>query len=348
MNVVVATGGSGGHMFPAIKVARELKSRGHQVLVLGSFRQCPEFLRSDDLDYVEHEARALTDLSAYWVMLTAFFKSIKAIRSFKANVVIGFGGYSSFPGVAAGVFLQRPTLIHEQNVIPGKANQWLKNVVTKVAVSFRESGPYLKGADLTVTGLPCNVNLKLKPSPEIFDKLGLKKDVFTLLITGGSQGSRFINSLMSDCVARLAERHTFQIIHLTGAKDCERIEKHYANLGLKSYVRLFMENIHDAFCISDFVVSRAGAGAVMEIAGYRKPCILIPYPHAGGHQLYNARVLEPSGRARVIEEESASVDQCVNILSSAIRSEQRGLPATDIYKPYAEKIISDEVEKLAA
>lgn len=334
MRVVLATGGSGGHLFPAIKVAEEIKRLGHEVHFIGSFRVGKDklFKAGFSFDDLKVQGFSLTNpvkfLAALSGMVQETINCRRRLKELHAEKIIGFGGYGSFPAVMAAIFLRLPTMIHEQNVIPGKANRLLGKFVGKVAVSFEEGRAFFDSHKIILTGCPC---LAEEPSESgaNYEKLKLKKGLKTILVLGGSQGSRKINQIVIKSLQALKDDQGIQVIHSCGANDFEELQKAYQNLSVPFALFKFIDNMSEVYTIADLVISRAGAVTVTEIAYFSLPAILIPYPHAHGHQRANAAVLEKSGPAVIIDEADLTPGLLKKEILKNLRSD---LKSADNYK----------------
>ncbi len=313
MRIVIGTGGTGGHLFPALKVADCLKEDGHEVFFIGAFGVGVEKIKAKGYRFLNHDAIGLKSgfsntLRSSSKMFGAFFSSIGILRELNPQRVLGFGGYGSFPVVAAAVILRIPTIIHEQNVLPGRANKMLAFFVNKIAISFKKSQDFLGYKKTVLTGCPCHFTERKVSKEQILKDFGLDIGKVTLLVFGGSQGSHRINQVFVEMLGLLKDSLNCQVIHACGKKDVEELKVKYQQLNVPFALFSFIDNIEDAYAVADCVISRAGAGTVTEIALHQIPAVLIPYPFAYGHQKENAYVLSEVNLARVIEEENLSVE----------------------------------------
>jgi len=350
MKIIIATGGTGGHLFPSLKVADELRKMGHEIYFLGSFGIGVEKMRQSGFPFENLHARGIqfshigNGIRAVLSILRACARSFCFLRRWRPDLVVGFGGYGAFPVVWAAVILRCPTMIHEQNVVPGRANALLACFVNKVAVSFKESFPYVRGDKMVLTGCPCHVTKKEEDRAEVLKAFRLKEDRPTLLVFGGSQGSQRVNREVVQAVGLLKKELDFQVIHATGKNDYARMEQAYKELGITVALFEFLDKIDLAYSVADVVISRAGAVTVSEIALFQRPAILIPYPYAGGHQIENARVLSAAGVADVIEEKDLSPERLKNSIVKWLKS--RGDLAR-IQQRLGDISIPDAAERLA-
>ncbi len=323
LRIVIATGGTGGHLFPAIQLAKELTRQNHEIFFLGSFGACIEQLIGTGFRFENLYAKGLKMgnvkdfFGSSFSILKATVGSIKFLNEFKPHVVIGFGGYGAFPVVFSASLLGFPTMIHEQNAIPGKANKLLAKMVKKIAISFEESRPFFKHHQIVLTGYPLNIKKETMDKASAYREFKLSAARKTILVFGGSQGSHTINKIFLTASRLLeAEGLSFQIIHASGEKDYVPLKDAYAKMNTPCFLSPFINQMSAAYKIADVVISRAGAGTVSELGLFKLPSILIPYPYAGGHQKENALVLVKAGLASMIEEK----DLTPEILRDQIKS----------------------------
>ncbi len=306
MNVLIATGGSGGHIFPAIETAKALKVRGHQVSFAGVLGASEEKIKALGFPVYSLSAKGLNDQSfSGWVyflrtMFKAIWGSFGVIHRAAPDKLIGFGGYGAFPVVMAGYLKRCPVMIHEQNVVPGRANAVLSKLVKKVAISFEGSRQYLDPAKVVWTGCPCNFSAGSSRAQGLA-AFGLKEGQRTLVLLGGSQGSQRLNEIFFELMRDIGYAG-FQAVHMTGPKEFAAYETRYGQEDLPVKVLPFIQNISQAYAAADVIIARAGAATISELGLWGIPSILVPYPFAGNHQKYNADVLKDKGAAIVIEQ----------------------------------------------
>ena len=323
----MATGGSGGHLFPALKVALELKKKGHEAFFLGSFGLGVDQIQRNGFEFKNLHARGFgssnlkENLGSSLSLLKASFMAFSFLREFHPDVVVGFGGYGAFPVVLAAVLLRYPTIIHEQNVTPGKANALLSKFVRKVAISFEESYRYFNQRKTILTGCPCQYSPVTISKEEIYQWFNLKEGKTTILVFGGSQGSHRINQEFLKSVILLKDKFDFQFIHICGKKDFDGLKGSYAKIQIPFALFEFLDRMDYAYRIADLIVGRAGALTVTEIAMHQIPAILIPYPYAGGHQKKNALALREAARVSVIEEKSLTTKQLKEAMEGLLTGE---------------------------
>jgi len=322
MKILIAAGGSGGHIFPAIALKRVLVSRGScEIKFVGSNKAI-------DRRIFEKEGAAFSLLSAnklpyrlspsiVFFFIRLVLDSIKALwitAAFKPACCIGFGGYVSFPVMLSAKLLRVPTVVHEQNVVPGRANKILFSLADKVAVSFEDTIGHIPNEQrkkVVVTGNPIRTGDFKADRAAALKSFGLDAAKFTVLIIGGSQGAHFLNENFIRSISYMEEpvRAGLQIVHLTGVKDYEWAIVEYGKMGPADFaarVYSFIDRIEDAYSAADLIVTRAGASALFEVAYFGKAMIIVPYPYAMSHQIENAHAFSSRGAAIVIEEKDLS------------------------------------------
>lgn len=319
MRVLVTGGGTGGHIYPALAIARGIREKypGAEILYVGTARGMeadivPKEGFAFETVTVEGLPRKITPraIITFGKLMKGTGQAFSVIKRFSPDVVIGTGGYVCGPVMLAAALKKIPTLIHEQNAYPGITNRLLARVVSRVMVTFPESiGYFPKNARISVTGLPVRPAIFAARRETGLDHFGLAGDKLTLLVFGGSRGARTINKAMTAAVKDLATRPGLQILHVTGTLGHEETlaELKAAGISLDKsgnlIVKPYLYNMEDALAAADLVVCRAGAATLAEITVLGLPAILIPYPYAAeNHQEYNARALAERGAALLIRD----------------------------------------------
>lgn len=358
MRIVLATGGSGGHLFPALKVADVLKKRGHDVKFCGTFGTTVGIVNERGYEYFNLKARGLTYsnpvsfLLSVFFMIGACFESIVLLNKIKPEVICGFGGYGAFPVVLAGRIRGIPVMIHEQNAVPGRANVLLGKWVKKIALSFHGSEAYFQKNETVLTGCPCHQVKQELTQEYCKNQFGLNKLDPVILVLGGSQGSRRINEVVSELAVQSEKEIKVQWIHMTGRADYARVKDRYTELKMPSAVSAFIHNIEEAYQAADLVIARSGAATVSELALFKKLSILIPYPYAGGHQKENAKILADSFVATIINESHFNaailkekiLEQLTRIKTEAVNDRAFSKAAF----PDADQLLAEEITSLAS
>lgn len=353
--IVVAGGGTGGHLYPGIAIAEELRRRRPGIEIVFAGAGMP--LEREILD--RHGFRHLAIRSGgvvgkslagrargAWRALGGVAQSMRTLIRMKPKAVIGVGGYASGPMVLGAVLLRVPTLIQEQNYTPGLTNRLLAPWVRKVAVSFEETRHDFGGRG-EVTGNPIRAafrDLKRKTRGETFH----------VLIFGGSQGARALNTAVIEALAILEpQRLGLRITHGTGVADFDRVRAAYGERGFDVTVVPYISRILEAYERADLVVARAGASSVSEIAACGRASILVPLAaSAHDHQRFNARKFAEAGAAVVLEEKDLSGETLARAILALRNDPTRFLAmeraATSLARPDAAARIADLVEELIA
>ncbi len=314
MKILVVTGASGGHIFPALgflEAFKECRPEAEALLVLPRIgiraRLGDPGVRVAYVSVASINVRFdLKNIGRVAGFLKGFFESMRILRSFKPDLVAGFGSVVSVPMVLCASFLRVKTIIHEQNVYPGSANRFLSKFAGRIAVSFEGTKEYFKGAQgkVVVTGNPVRRELAPCGRNEALDFFSFGREGVTVLVMGGSQGSRSINAGFMRALSAIAPRGGLRVIHIAGAGDHDSLSRFYSRAEIPHRLFEFLKPMRYAYSASDLVVSRAGATTIAELLVFKVPAILIPYPFARGHQMANARVLEEAGAAMVIEDKA--------------------------------------------
>jgi UDP-N-acetylglucosamine--N-acetylmuramyl-(pentapeptide) pyrophosphoryl-undecaprenol N-acetylglucosamine transferase len=348
MKIIIAGGGTGGHLYPGIAVAEEFlgRSQSSRAAEQQSSRKgqnTEDRIQKTDIVFVgtEHgiEARVIPRegypirfLKAEGLVGKSLFKKIKALiaflfslsgsysilRSVRPDVVIGVGGYASVGMVLTAHFKGIPTIILEQNSVPGFANKLLGKFVDAVALTYQESISFFPKEKSYLTGNPVRKQILQRDEKKAYGLFPLEKGKFTVFVFGGSLGAKSINYAMVEALNYILDlRQNIQFLHQTGERDYETVKDTYRRLGFNGIVVPFIYQMAEAYSIADMVICRAGATTLSEITAVGKPAILIPFPHAASnHQEFNARKLEDMGAARMILDR----ELCGEVLADAIRS----------------------------
>lgn len=360
MKVLVVTGASGGHIFPALSFLDTLKDKHKKTDTLLVLPERSRKIRilpdSYSVKYISISPIKFSFNFRNLIAILRFFKgslqSAFIILGFRPDVVVGFGTIHCVPLVLFAWILRVKTLIHEQNVSPGRANRLLARFTDRIAISFEETKEYLKDyrKKVVFTGNPICQTLERIDRFKALTFFGFQEDKLTILAMGGSQGSHRINTGFLKAMSMQIDTTKLQIIHITGIKDYELIKDRYKNLNINSRVFDFLDAMQYAYSACDLVVSRAGATSVTEIMFFGLPAILIPYPYAYKHQLNNAKVLERKGCAFIIKDEDMDEDILVNKIELLMNNPERLRSMQSGYKPLLTQdssgILVDEVMSL--
>lgn len=321
LNVIIACGGTGGHLFPGIAVAQELEERGHQVLLLISEKQVDAQASAKYSALRFKTVRAIAKPPTLSLRMILFVMRLvktisncgKIIDQEQADVVLGMGGFTSFPPVMAGARKGLRTYVHDSNAIPGRSNLMTSKKSTKVLLGLREAASHFSDVETVITGTPVRDELVNLPSrEEACQVFGLDPAKRTLLVMGGSQGAAKLNEI----VAEGSEGSNWQVIHLAGQGDFDRLSNQVGNReGYK--VLAFCDQMAAAYAASDFCVARSGASSLTELSRAALPALLVPFPFsADDHQTANALVYEEAGAAVLKRQDELSAKDISGMLIS--------------------------------
>ena len=353
MRAILAGGGTGGHVIPALAIAHELqKTYGAEILFIGTARGIENRLvpaAGFSLQLIEvgalNRVSLSTRLKTVFGLPRAVFAARSMLSEFQPDVVIGVGGYASGPAMLAAVMMHIPTLAFEPNVVPGFTNRMVAHWVSAAAVHFEETAKYFRHAE--VTGVPVR--------QAFFDIAGkiAQHDRPTLLVFGGSQGAHAINQAMMQCLPELMKQAPdIHVIHQTGERDYNDAQAAYQRAGVSAEVFPFINDMPAFFARADLLLCRSGASTVAEITAAGKPAIFVPLPTAADdHQRVNAQALERAGAAVVLEETKLDevwlVETVSNLLGDSSRLRRMSEAARSLAHPDAAKDIGAMAAKLA-
>ncbi len=357
-NFILSGGGTGGHIYPAIAIANELKARHPQARFL--------FVGAQDRMEMQKVPKSGYAIEGLWIsgiqrnlsrknlmfpfkLLHSLAKARKIISDFQPDVVIGTGGYASAPLLRIASGKKIPCLVQEQNSYAGVANKWLAKRVRTICVAYKGMEKFFPKDKLVLTGNPVredigNLDAKRAEGQVFF---ALSKDIKTVLVLGGSLGAKTINELVEKSLA-VFEKQNVQVLWQTGSSYFEKFKKHNAIPGIQ--VHDFIYKMDLAYAVADVVISRAGALSVSELCMAGKPVIFIPSPNvAEDHQKKNALAVVKEDAAIMIEEKSLETDfekAFTDLISSEEKRKKLSLNIQKLARPNATKAIADEVEKL--
>lgn len=332
MRVLIASGGSGGHIFPAIALAKELSGRGAEVIFAASRRRLDrKILRNTPYRKIYLSANPMPYTFGWRAiiflikLILDIFGGLYILIKSRPHVVVGFGGYTAGAILLLASLARVKTVIHEQNVVPGRTNRLLAGFVDKIAVSFPETAKYFKNKKVVFTGNPLREESLEECAPEAGRKFGLDAKKFTLLIMGGSQGARSLNKLIRKSLTALPpeEKEKIQVIHIAGAKDFENFKDFYPGQGISGRAFDFVENINEVYSLCDLAISRSGAAAIFELAAFAKPMVLIPYPGKKNNQRFNAMFLAERNAAIYKDEKELKEGELGNLISELMNNPER-------------------------
>lgn len=326
MKVIISAGGTGGHIYPALAIINKIKEldNNSEFIYIGTHnRMEKDIIPKYNIEYVPLEIYGLSkkaimrNIKNILLIKKAYNKCKKIMKEFKPDIVIGVGGYVTFPVIMAAHSLKIKTFIHEQNSIPGKSNRMLEGIVDGIGVSFKDSKKYFKDQNkIYFTGNPCSENA-IETKAISKSSLGIKSYKKLVLIVSGSLGSSTINEKMKNFLKSVNNKK-YEVIYITGNSYYEEFSKNKFPENVHVYP--FIENMSGLLKNTDVIISRAGASSLSEIIALKVPSIIIPSPYvANNHQYYNALSLRENNACIMIEEKdlnetilSESVDKCLD------------------------------------
>ena len=341
-SALIMAGGTGGHIFPGLAVAQALRDAGWAVTWLGASggMECQIVPRHafsmDVIDFSGVRGKGVLAVALLPMrLLKAFWQSIRVIRRVNPDVVLGFGGYVTFPAGMMAVLLGKPLVLHEQNSVAGLANKVLAQVADKVFSTFPNA---LKGAECVGNPLR-EAFLQQEPPDQRFSK---RVGKMRLLVMGGSLGAKALNEAIPKALASMPEEARPIVTHQGGEKQIEHLRECYAQAGVRAELTAFIQDTASAFAQADLVICRAGASTVSEIAAVGAPAVFVPFPHAvDDHQTHNARFLSDRGAATLVSQSDLTAERIAQLLS---KDEQpahysRGVEAYSLRKTDASAVI---------
>lgn len=354
--IVVACGGTGGHAFPGLAVAEELRRRGHDVTIWNTGRDVESsVMRSWDGPIFSTGAKqlALKNIFGIW---HSIWRCRREMRKAKPDALLAMGSYSSLPPVLAARARGVPAVLHEANTVPGRAVDFLSRYVKAVAISFEQTEGHLRGVKTVRTGLPVRIGIS---EGRRFDFI--PPNAFVVFVTGGSQGAHAVNTLLCDALVLMkselerrgaAASRPLYVIHQTGARDEGVVTAAYMQAGMPVRVHAFENEMANALASADIVVARAGASTCFELAACGKPALLIPLPTAlRDHQHYNAEAFAAKGAAdEGVQANLSSHQLCRYLLSKYDNPEslaRMGERMKALAEPNAAAKVADLVESVA-
>lgn len=357
MKILIVCGGTGGHIFPAVSLAQELRKRGYSdiVFIVDDNMRTREIIENAGFGFMVLKVPKMPyGFSIKWLpfIVRAFASRLKAeviVSGLEPDIAVGFGAYISGPVISAAKSMHKKTLIHEQNVTLGRANRLLLNKADRVCFSF-DNRLLGKSAKYALTGNPIREGLlkdfEMLTKEEALSYLNLSRDKKTLLVLGGSMGASSLNKLFVGLAPRLNEvcKDMIQVAHITGDTDLEFISRKYEESAINHWAKGFYDRMGLLYKAADLAICRCGATTIAEICLFGIPAILIPYPGAGSHQRENAKVLTEAGGAVMLEQEDATTDNLERQILAIINDEARMRRMSDAMRTLAR---SDAALRLA-
>ena len=347
--ILIMAGGTGGHIFPGLAVADEMRAAGWDVVWMGAKGGMEERLvppRGYRTAWIRARAARgkglLQKLLLPANLLYSFWESARHIRAVKPSVVLGLGGYVAFPGGMMASLLARPLAVHEQNAIAGLANRVLAGVADRKLEAFPGA---LKGAEWT--GNPVRASISSLEAPE--ERFQNRTGPLRVLVVGGSLGAQALNECMPRALALIDEPERPLVTHQAGEKHLESLQKNYRDEGVKAETLAFIDDMARRYAEADLVICRAGAVTVAELSAGGMASILVPFPHAvDDHQSANARFLADRGAAILIQQRDLTPEGLAELIGSMDRAKllEMAKKARALGKPDAARIVAQRCMEL--
>ena len=346
--ILIMAGGTGGHIFPGLAVAAQMRDAGWEVVWMGARGGMEERLvpkhgyRAAWIRAKAARGKGLVQkLLLPANLLYSFWESARHIRSLRPNVVLGLGGYVAFPGGMMASLWNRPLALHEQNAIPGLTNKVLAQISDKVMSGFPQA---LKNAEWT--GNPVRSEIAAIPVPEA--RFQNRQGPMRILVVGGSLGAQALNESVPKAIALMRERPT--VVHQAGEKHLDALKKHYAEAGVQGELVAFIDDMARRYAEADLVICRAGAVTIAELSAGGMASILVPFPHAvDDHQTANGRFLADHGAALLIQQRDVTPQKLAEMIQGLDRSKllEMARKARALGKPDAARVVAERCMSIA-
>ena len=346
--ILIMAGGTGGHIFPGLAVAEQMRAAGWDVVWMGARGGMEERLvpkhgyRAAWIRAKAARGKGLVQkLLLPANLLYSFWESARHIRSLRPNVVLGLGGYVAFPGGMMASLWNRPLALHEQNAIPGLANKVLAQVSDKVMSGFPQA---LKNAEWT--GNPVRADIAAIAFPEA--RFQGRQGPLRILVVGGSLGAQALNESVPKALALMNDRP--QVVHQAGEKHLDALRKHYAEAGVNGELVAFIDDMARRYAEADLVICRAGAVTVAELSAGGMASILVPFPHAvDDHQTANGKFLADHGAALLIQQRDLTPQKLAQMIQGLDRSRllEMARKARALGKPDAARVVAERCMSIA-
>ena len=367
MKIIVSGGGTGGHIYPAVTLIRTIqqKVKDLEVLYVGTRAGLEaDIIPKEGFPFATVDIRGferhltLVNFKRAGKAMCGVVKAARIVKKFRPDAVIGTGGYVCGPILMAASLLHVPTLIQEQNVIPGITNKILAKFVTKIAAGSREAAVHFPADKVTFTGNPIRSEVLSARREAGYEAFGFDPGKRTVLVSGGSRGARSINRAMVGVLKYYAGNPEVQILHVTGKTEYEDIRQRIAAAGIdlsaakNLLVKPYLYNMPQAMAMADLAVFRAGATGIAELTARGIPAILVPYPYAAeNHQEFNARELENAGAARMILNRELSAERLLSVMAELLSEPEKlaamSAASRELGRPQAADTIAEMILAMA-
>ncbi|MBY0453618.1 MAG: undecaprenyldiphospho-muramoylpentapeptide beta-N-acetylglucosaminyltransferase [Burkholderiaceae bacterium] len=347
---LIMAGGTGGHIFPGLAVAQALRERGWRVHWLGAPGSMesrivpPQGFAFETIDFSGVRGKGVKTLALLpWRLGRAFWQVRQVLRRVQPDVVLGFGGYISFPGGAMAWLASKPLVLHEQNSVPGLVNKVLAKKASRVFTAF--PGVFSHAEWI---GNPLRAAFTAQPGP--VERFAGRTGPLRLLVVGGSLGARALNEIVPQALALLPAGQRPQVVHQSGAAQIDALRAHYAAAGVEAELTPFIDDTASAFAQADLIICRAGASTVTEIAAVGAAAVYVPFPSAvDDHQTTNAQFLVQAGAGWLVQQSDLTPQMLAQMLQKMERPMlmQRALEAKKMQKIHATDAVVAACEELA-
>ncbi len=336
LNIIIAGGKTGGHLFPGIAIAQALEriikktSHGVNILFVGT----NALFETQTLKKYGYSHKAILSkpvkggnmiykIFAAATVLFSLIQSLIIMRAFKPDFVIGMGGFSSFAVIIAACIFGIPTAIQEQNAFPGMTNSMLSKFTKTIFTSFQDTKGFINNPKVKYVGNPVRKDAGIETKEDL-NLSSYDSNKFTILVTGGSQGAASINNAFMDALELMENPSQFNIIHQTGINEEDHIRQKYKDLKISATARAFFHDMPKIQSMTDLVITRAGAGIIAELSIKEVPAILIPFPYAADdHQTFNAKALEGQGAAIMIQDKNLNGQTLKTKIEALIKDKKK-------------------------
>ncbi len=347
---LIMAGGTGGHIFPGLAVAQALRERGWRVHWLGAPNSMesrlvpPKGFALELIDFSGVRGKGLRSLVGLPLrLLKALWQSAAVLRRVRPDVVVGLGGYITFPAGVMAALMGKPLVLHEQNSIAGMSNRALAHLAKRVFTAFPNVFP--KGQWV---GNPLRAEFLVQPGPEA--RFADRTGPLRVLVVGGSLGAKALNTIVPQALALIPEDQRPTVLHQSGEKQIDELRANYACAGVQAELTPFIDNTAQAFADADLVICRAGASTVTELAAVGAAAVLVPFPFAvDDHQTHNARFLVDQGAAWLLTQPNLTPQVLADLLQKTERHAliRRGLKAKTLQKIHATEAVVAACEELS-
>ncbi len=348
---LIMAGGTGGHIFPGLAVAQALRERGWRVHWLGAPGSMesrivpPQGFPLETIDFSGVRGKGLATLVQLPLRLArAFWQAWQVVRRVQPDVVVGLGGYISFPGGMMAAFAGKPLILHEQNSVAGMANKWLARVATRVFTAFPQVLPTGQWV-----GNPLRSAFTQQAEPA--ERFAGRSGPLRLLVVGGSLGARALNEIVPQALALIPQGQRPQVTHQSGAAQIDALRANYQAAGVQAELTPFIDDTASAFAAADLIVCRAGASTVTEIAAVGAAAVFVPFPSAvDDHQTHNAQFLVQAGGGWLVPQSDLTPQSLADMLQKIERPTllERAQKAKSMQKTQATREVVTACEELAA